>query len=98
MALTAHTGPTRIYGQVFGTPPFQNASGAATFTNVKPYPAAPAAYIPTTGVGIWPLANGVLVGNTYVYSILELPAAGLNQPTVKLATDQAASVIAAAAT
>lgn len=97
MALSLHT-VTRIYGQVFGTPPFENASGAATFTNVKPYPNAPLTYVPTNDLTIWPLANGVLVGNTYVYTVLELPPSGLNQPSVKLATDLLASVVASSAT
>lgn len=97
MALTGHTGATRIYGQVFGTPPFQTAAGAAAFSNVKPFPVAPLSYISLQGTNIWPLANGVLVGNTYVYSVLELPASGLNQPTIKLASDQSASSISSAA-
>jgi hypothetical protein len=96
MALSLHA-VTRVYGQVFGTPPFENAAGTAVFTNVKPYPVAPLTYIPTNALTIWPLANGVLVGNTYVYSVLELPATGLNQPSVKLATDQSASSVASGA-
>lgn len=96
MALSLHT-VTRIYGQVFGTPPFQNAAGAAAFTNVKPFPVAPITYVPTNSLTIWPLQNGVLVGTTYVYSVLELPPTGLNQPSVKLACDQSASAVASGA-
>lgn len=96
MALSLHI-LTRIYGQVFGTPPFENAAGTAAFANVKPFPVAPLTYIPANTTTIWPLANGVLVGNTYVYSVLELPASGLNQPSVKLATDQSAVNVAAGA-
>ncbi len=94
MALLNHTGAVRIYGKVFGTPPFQNAAGTSVFSDVDTYPSAPAAYVPTTGMTIWPLSNGVLVGNTYVYSVLELTPAGLNQQSVKLATDQSASSVA----
>lgn len=96
MALSLHT-LCRVYGQVFGTPPFQNAAGAAAFTNTKPFPVAPLTYVPTNALTIWPLANGVLVGNTYVYSVLELPPTGLNQPSVKLACDQSATAVAAGA-
>lgn len=97
MALSLHT-VTRIYGQVFGSPPFENGSGQANFSNVKAYPVAPLTYLPTNNLTIWPLANGVLIGNTYVYSVLELPATGLNQPSVKLATDQLASAVASSST
>lgn len=86
MAITQHV-TTRIYGQVFGSAPFQNAAGASAFSNVKPYPAPPLASVAVAGANLWPLPNGILVGNFYVYSVIELPPAGLNQPTVKLATD-----------
>lgn len=99
MAILQHV-TTRIYGQVFGTPPFQNAAGAAALTNTKPFPVAPNASIALAGVNLWPLANGVQMGpnNFYVYSILELPASGLNQPTVKLATDKSVTTLTTDAT
>jgi len=97
MAITGHV-TTRVYGQVFGTPPFQNASGAAALTNVKPFPAPPIAGVSVAGANIWPLANGVLVGNSYVYAVIELPPAGLNQPTVKLATSDSATTLITNAT
>jgi len=95
MALSLHT-VCRIYGEVFGSPPFENASGAAAFTNTKPYPVAPMAYVPTNDLTIWPLANGVQMGPNgyYVYAILELPPTGANHNSVKLATDQSASAVA----
>jgi len=98
MALSLHT-VCRIYGEVFGNPPFQNAAGAAALTNTKPYPVAPMTYVPTNELTIWPLANGVQMGsnNFYVYSILELPPTGTNHNSVKLATDQLASAVASGA-
>lgn len=96
MAIAAHV-LCRIYGKVFGTPPFQNASGVAAITDVDPYPVAPNTYIPTANLTIWPLANGIQMGptNFYVYSVLELPPQGLNQQSIKLATDQSATTLAA---
>lgn len=96
MALSLHV-LTRVYGTVFGTPPFQNAAGAAALTNTKTFPVAPNTYLPTNEMTIWPLANGVNVGVNspyYVYSVLEFPASGLNQPTVKYMTDKSAATLA----
>lgn len=95
MAIAAHV-LCRVYGEVFGSPPFENGSGVAAITNIKEYPIAPNTYIPTANLTIWPLQNGVSVGNGYyVYSVLELPPTGLNVNSVKLATDQSAATLAA---
>lgn len=97
MALSLHV-LCRVYGEVFGSPPFQNGSGAAAFTNIKEYPLAPLTQIPMNQATLWPLANGVSVGNGYyVYSVIELPASGLNVNSIKLATDQSVTALAAAA-
>ena len=97
MALSLHA-LVRVYGEVMSNPPFQNAAGVAVLTATsKPYPVAPLTYIPTNDLKIWPLTNGVLMGNTYVYSVLELPPTGTNHNTVKLATDQLASAVASGA-
>ena len=99
MALTGHTAATRIYGQVFGTAPFTNPAGTQSyFANVKPFPNAPLSYIQLANTTIWPLPTGYLVGNSYVYSVLELTPTGLNQPSIKLASDQSAATIASNAT
>lgn len=97
MSLTLHVA-TRIYGAVRGFPPFEDKTGATYFTKVYPYPSAPLAYIPTNPLTIWPLPNGTLIGNTYVYSVLELPSQGLNQESIKLATDTTATNLASSAT
>lgn len=97
MAITGHV-TTRVYGQIFGTPPFQNASGAAAVTNTKDFPAPPIASVNLTGANIWPLANGILVGNSYVYAVIELPPTGLNTDGVKLATWDSATTLITNAT
>lgn len=97
MAITAHV-TARVYGEVFGSPPFQNASGQASVSNVKDYPIAPLTSIPTTGVTLWPLQNGLQVGNFYCYSIIELPPSGLNVNSVKLATDMSVTNLNSSAT
>lgn len=97
MAITGHV-TTRVYGKVFGTAPFQNSAGAAAFSDVDVYPAPPLTAVSIEGAHIWPLANGVLVGNSYVYSVIEIPASGLNQQSVKLACKDSATVLIANAT
>ena len=90
---------TRVYGQVFGSPPFENASGAAAVTAFKQYPVAPLASVPTAGCTLWPLQNGLQVGNAYyVYTIIEIPPTGLNVDSVKIATDQSVTTLVSAAT
>ena len=97
MALSLHA-LVRVYGEVMSAPPFQNAAGVAVLTATsKQYPVAPLTYVPTNGLTIWPLQNGVLMGNTYVYSVLELPPTGTNHNSIKLATDQTATAVAAGA-
>jgi len=94
MAISGHV-TTRVYGKVFGTPPFQTAAGAAAFSDVDVYPAPPLTAVNIAGANIWPLANGVLVGNSYVYAVIEIPPAGLNQQGVKLATSDSATTLIA---
>lgn len=94
MAITGHV-TTRVYGKVFGTPPFQTAAGVAAFSDVDVYPAPPLTTVAISNATIWPLANGVLVGNSYVYSVIEVPPAGLNQQGVKLACKDSATTLVA---
>jgi len=99
MAITAHV-TTRIYGEVFGSPPFQNADGTqSTVSNIKQYPVAPLASIAVTpSVNLWPLVSGLQVGNFYCYSIIEIPPSGTNHSSIKLATDTSVTALIAAAT
>lgn len=98
MAILQHV-TTRIYGIITGQPPFQNAAGTAAVSSFKQYPVAPLTSIATAGVNLWPLANGLQTLNGYyVYTILEIPPSGLNQPSVKLATDQSVTTLVSVAT
>ncbi len=99
MAITAHV-TTRVYGEVFGNPPFQNADGTqSAVSNIKAYPVAPMTSVAVTpGANLWPLVSGLLVGNFYCYSIIEIPPSGTNHNSVKLATDQSVTALIAAAT
>lgn len=93
MALTGRF-PARIYGQVFGTPPFQNASGASAVDNIKSYPAPPLTSLPAN-CSLWPLPNGLQVGNFYCYTIIQVPPTGLNVNGANLATDSTVTQIVA---
>lgn len=98
MAILNHI-TTRVYGLVFGQPPFQNSAGVAAVDTFKNYPIAPLTSVPTTGVTFWPLTNGLqTVSGYYVYTIMELPPTGLNVNSVKLATDQSVTSILSNAT
>jgi len=93
MAAAAHFS-TRVYGEVFGNPPFQNSSGAAAFTNTKPWPASGIVSFPTTGTTFFPLANGIVVGGGYVYSVIEVAPSGLNVHSTKYVTDSSVATLA----
>jgi len=99
MAITGHV-TTRIYGEIFGNPPFQNADGTqSAVSRVKDYPVAPLTSVAITpGATMWPLVSGLQVGNFYCYSIIELPPSGVNHNSVKLATDTSVTALIAAAT
>ena len=85
---------TRIYGEIEGNLPFQDATGATAFTRVKPWPHPAIMAIPTEGTTIAPLTNGVLVSNFYVYSVITMPPTGLNVHGTKLVSDTSAASLA----
>lgn len=93
MAAAAHFS-ARIYGEIEGTPPFQNGSGATNFTRVKNWPTSGIVSLPTTGVGIFPLPNGTVVGGAYVYSVIEVAPTGLNVHSTKYVSDSSAATLA----
>lgn len=93
MAAAAHF-TTRIYGEVFGAEPFQDADGATAFSRVKDYPVAPLVSLPTEGTQFWALPNGYRVSNFYVYSVIEVAPTGLNVHSTKYVTDTSTAALA----
>lgn len=94
MAAAAHFS-ARIYGEVEGQVPFQNASGQTAFSRVKDHPTPGVVSLPTTGTTFWPLPNGYQMANgSYVYSVIEVQASGLNVHSNKFVSDQSAAALA----
>ena len=94
MAAATHF-TARVYGEVEGSVPFQNGSGLAAFSRVKDFPSAQIASLPTTGTVVWALPNGFQMPNgSYVYSVIEVQATGLNAHSEKYVSDQSAAALA----
>lgn len=95
MAAASHFS-ARVYGEIEGQPPFQNASGQTAFTRSKNYPAPPVVSFPTAGTNIWALPNGTVVGGAYVYSVIEILPTGLTAPQQgkKYVSDSSAATLA----
>lgn len=94
MAAAAHVS-ARIYGEIEGNPPFQDANGATAFSRVKPYPSAQVASLPTGVTNFWALPNGYqMPSGSYVYSVIEIVPSGLNIHSEKYVSDQSAATLA----
>lgn len=93
MAAAAHF-TARIYGEVHGSAPFQDANGATSFDRAMPWATATVASLPTTGTQFYTLPNGALVGNSYVYSVIEVQPTGLNVHSTKYVSDQSVAALA----
>ena len=93
MAAAAHV-TAGIYGEVTGKPPYIGANPFSSQTNYS----QPATLSITTGNTIYhPLSQGILFGNKYCYSIIEVFPTGLQQYSRKLATDQTVATLATSA-
>lgn len=84
----------RIYGEIEGSAPYQDASGLSAFSRVKPWPSPQVISFPTGNTTFTPLHNGVLVSNSYVYSVIEVAPSGLNVHGSKFVTDTVAATLA----
>lgn len=80
-----------IYGEVQGGPPYR---GANPFARQITYPTQVKMNFPSAGVVVHPTSQGVRFGNNYVYSVIEIPASGLNQPSQKYASGDSQATIA----
>lgn len=93
MAAAAHF-TARIYGEVHGSAPFQDANGATSFDRTIPWATATVSSLPTTGTQFYTLPNGALVGSSYVYSVIEVQPTGLNVHSKKYVTEVSVATLA----
>lgn len=94
MAAAAHI-TTRIYGEIEGDTPYQNAAGLAAFSRVRPYPSSQLVSFAVNNTEYWPLPNGFQMPNgVYVYSVIKETATGLNVHGKKYVTDTSAATLA----
>lgn len=96
MAAAAHFS-TRIYGRIEGSPPFTDDDGATAFSRAIPFNSDGIVSLPTDGTAFWPLPNGFLMGNFYVYSVIVMPPTGLNVHGDKFVTDTSVATLATSA-
>lgn len=93
MAAAAHF-TTLVYGLVQGGPPYR---GTDPFAKQITFPAPVSMSFPTESTIFHPTQVGVRFGNYYVYSVIEVPASGLNQPSTKYASSDSVATLATAA-
>jgi hypothetical protein len=94
MAAAAHIS-ARIYGEVEGDAPYQNAAGLANFSRVKPYPSAQIVSFATGNTEYWTLPNGFqMPSGVYVYSVIRENATGLQTHGKKYVSDSSAATLA----
>lgn len=96
MAAAAHF-TARIYGQIEGNPPYTNPSGATAFSRVIDFNYRGLVSFPTTGTSFFPLPNGMVVGGSYVYSVIQVAPSGLNVHGEQYVTDSSVATLATAA-
>lgn len=86
---------TRIYGEIHGTPPYAGSTGATSFDRVIAYNPSGIQSLPSGSVNIVPLPNGYQMPNgAYVYSVIQIPASGLNVHGTQLVTDASVATFA----
>lgn len=84
----------RVYGMIEGSPPYTDGNGATAFSRTIHFDVAGVVNLPSTPVTVWPLPNGTLVGNAYVYSVIQLPPTGLSVHGVQYVSDSSAATLA----
>ncbi len=93
MAAAAHVS-TLIYGTIQGAPPY---IGPSPFARQDTWAQPQLMSFPTTGTQFHPTTQGIRFGNNYVYSIIEVQATGLNQPSTKYGSSDSVATLATAA-
>lgn len=79
-----------VYGMVQGGPPYR---GADPFARQITFPAPVTMSFPTEGTIFHPTSQGVRFGNYYVYSVIEVPAGGLNQQSQKYGSSDSVATL-----
>lgn len=88
---------TRVYGFIEGSPPYTNAAGQSAFSRAVDYSPAPLASLPTDGTVFFALPNGYqMASGKYVYSVIQVPASGLQTHGVQYVTDSSVTTLATA--
>lgn len=90
MAAAAHV-TTWVYGTVQGGPPY---IGSNPFANQITWAQQQQMSFPTTGTAFHPTSQGIRFGNNYVYSVIEVFASGLNQPSTKFGSGDSVATLA----
>ncbi len=93
MAAASHVS-TLIYGTIAGAPPY---IGSNPFSNQNTFSQPVLMSFPTEGTLFHPTTQGIRFGNYYVYSIVEVQATGLNQPSTKYGSSDSVGTLATAA-
>lgn len=86
----------RPYGTVNEQPPY-NADGNGLLASVEAtYTAAQRglASFPSATVNVWPISPGVKMGGVFCYSVIEVPATGLQQYSKKYVVKELVTTIA----
>jgi hypothetical protein len=86
----------RPYGTVNEQPPY-NASATGNLPSVEAtYTASQRglASFPSATVNVWPISPGVLMNGVYCYSVIEVPATGLQQYSKKYVAKELVTTIA----
>lgn len=87
----------RPYGTVNEQPPYvadvngQMASVQAAYTSAQ----RSIASFPSASVNVWPISPGVKMNGVFCYSVIEVPASGLQQFSQKYVAKETVAVIAA---
>lgn len=93
MAAAAHV-TAWIYGMIHGGPPY---TGSSPFARQIDFPTPVQMSFDTANTIFHPTSQGIRFGSNYVYSIIEQPASGLNQPSTKYAAGESVATLATSA-